>query len=176
MGVGCHFLLQGIFPTQGLNPCLLNLLHWQVGSLITVPPEKPPPPFFLSISSHWKDWCWSWYSNSLATWWEELTHLKRPWSWERLKVGGKGDDRGWDGWMASLTQWTWVWVSSRSWWWTGRPGVLQSMGSQKVRHDWVTELNSPWSSLPSWIISPSFKVLFKSHLLQEAFLDDFSWK
>ena len=55
--------------------------------------------------------------------------------------GGEGDDRGWDGWMASLTQWTWIWVNSRSWWWTGRPGVLQSMESQRVRHDWATELN-----------------------------------
>ena len=60
---------------------------------------------------------------------------------ERLKVGGEGDDRGWDGWMALLTQWTWVWVNSGSWWWTGRPDVLQSMGSQRVGHDWVTELN-----------------------------------
>ena len=73
-------------------------------------------------------------------WCKELTHLKRPWCWERLKEGGEGDDRGWDGWMASPTRWTWVWVSSRSWWWTGRPGVLQSMGSQRVTHDWVTEL------------------------------------
>ena len=72
--------------------------------------------------------------------WKELTHLKRPWCWERLKVGGEGDDRGRDGWMASLTRWTWVWVNSRSWWWTGKPGVLQSMGSQRVRHDWGTEL------------------------------------
>ena len=72
-------------------------------------------------------------------WCEELTHLKRPWCWERLKAG-EGDNRGWDGWMASLTQWTWVWVNSRSWWWTGRPGVLQSMGSQRVGHDW-DELN-----------------------------------
>ena len=62
--------------------------------------------------------------------------------WERLKAG-EGDDRGWDGWMASLTLWTWVWASSRSWWWTGRPGMLQSTGSQRVGHDWVTELN--WS-------------------------------
>ena len=61
--------------------------------------------------------------------------------WERLKVKGEGDDRGWDGWMASRTQWTWVWVNSRSWWWTGRPGILQSMGSQRVGHDWATELN-----------------------------------
>ena len=66
---------------------------------------------------------------------------KRPWCWERLKAGGEGDNRGWDGWMASLTQWTWVWASSRSWWWTGRPGVLQSMGSQRVGQDWAIELN-----------------------------------
>ena len=79
-------------------------------------------------------------SNTLATWYEELTHLKRPWCWERLKAGGEGDNRGWDGWMASPTQCTWVWVNSGSWWWTGRPGVLQSMGSQWDRHDWVTEL------------------------------------
>ena len=79
--------------------------------------------------------------NTLATWCEELTHWKRPWYWERLKVGGEGDDRGWDGWMASPTQWTWVWVNSGSWWWTGRPGVLQSMGSQRVGHNWATELN-----------------------------------
>ena len=94
-----------------------------------------------TLNIHWKDWYWSWNSNSLATWCEELTHWKRPWCRERLKVRGEGDDRGWDGWMAPLTQWTWVWVSSGSWWWTGKPGVLQSMGSQRVGHDWVTELN-----------------------------------
>ena len=66
---------------------------------------------------------------------------KSPWCWERLKAGGEGDDRGWDGWMASPTRWTWVWASSGSWWWTGRPGVLQSMGLQRVGHDWATELN-----------------------------------
>ena len=59
----------------------------------------------------------------------------------KIEVGGEGDDRGWDGWMASPTQWTWIWVNSGSWWWAGRPGVLQSMGSQRVGHDWVTELN-----------------------------------
>ena len=73
---------------------------------------------------------------TLATWCKELTHLKRPWCWDRLKVGG-GDDRGWDGWMASLTWWTWVWAGFRSWWWTGKPVVLQSTG----RHDWATGLN-----------------------------------
>ena len=72
----------------------------------------------------------SWNSNTLAIWCEELTHLKRPWCWERLKAGGEGDDRGWDGWMASLTWWMWVWVNSGSWWWTGRPGVLQFMGNR----------------------------------------------
>ena len=68
-------------------------------------------------------------------------------SWERLKVRGEGDDREWDSWMVSLTQWTWVWVNSRSWWWTEKPGVLQSMGLQRVGHDWVTELN--WTEVRS---------------------------
>ena len=72
-----------------------------------------------------------------------LTQLKRPWCWERLKAG-EGDDRGWDGWMASPTQWTWVWVSSGSRWWTGKPGMMQSMGLQRVIHDWATELNWKW--------------------------------
>ena len=67
------------------------------------------------------------------------THWKRPWCWERLKAGGEWDDRGWDGWMASPTQWTWVWGSSGRWWRTGMPGMLQSMGSQRVRHEWMTE-------------------------------------
>ena len=72
---------------------------------------------------------------------KELTHWKRPWRWEGLKAGGEGADSGWDGWMASLTQWMWVWVNSGSWWWTGRPGMLWFMGSQRVGHAWVTELN-----------------------------------
>ena len=91
------------------------------------------------LNIHWKDWCWSWNSNTLATWCEELTHLKKPWCWERLKVGGEVDDQGWDDWMALSTRWTWVWIGSRSWRWTGRPGVLQSL-LQRVRHDW-NELN-----------------------------------
>ena len=84
-----------------------------------------------------------WNSNTLATWCEELTYLKIPWCWERLKAGGKEDDREWDGWMASPTQWTWVWVDCGSWWYTGWTGVLQSMRLQRVRHGWATELN--WS-------------------------------
>ena len=71
----------------------------------------------------------------------ELTHWKRPWCWERLGAGGEGDDRGRDGWMASPTRCTWIWVNSRSWWWTGRPGVLWLMGLQRVRHNWATELD-----------------------------------
>ena len=81
----------------------------------------------ISPGVHWKGWCWSWNSNTLATWCEELTHLKRPWCWERLKAGGEGDNRGWDGWIASPNRWTWVWASPRSWWWTGRPGVVCSL-------------------------------------------------
>ena len=74
--------------------------------------------------------------------------LEKPWCWEKLKAGGEADNRGWDGWMASLARWTWVWVSSRSWWWIGKPGVLQSMGSQRVGYDWVTHLN--WTELSEW--------------------------
>ena len=89
--------------------------------------------------------CWSWNSNTLATWCEELTHLKRPWCWQRLKAGGEGDNRGWDGCITTLTRWTWDWPSSTSWWCTRRPGVLHSVGSQRVRYKGVTELN--WTLL-----------------------------
>ena len=93
------------------------------------------------LGVHWKDWCWSWNSNTLATSCEELTHWKRPWCWEGYGAGGEGDEREWDGWMASPTQWTWVCVNSRSWWWTARPGVLRFMESQSwTRLNW-TELD-----------------------------------
>ena len=88
------------------------------------------------LSVHCKDWCWGCNSNTLATWCEELTHLKTPWCWERLRAGGEGDDIGWDGWMASPTWWTWLWVYSRSWWWTG---CCDSWG-HRVGHDWATDL------------------------------------
>ena len=103
------------------------------------------------LGVHWKDWCLRWNSNTLATWCEELTHWKRPWRWERLRAGGEEDDRGWDSWMASSTGWTWVWVDSGSWWWTGRPGVLQFMGSQGVGHDWATKLN--WTEKTAALLS-----------------------
>ena len=91
------------------------------------------------LNIHWKDWWWSWSFNTLGTWRKELTHWKRPWCWERLRAGGEGINRGWDGGMASSTQWTWVWTNSGRYWRTGKPRVLQSMGSQRVRHNWVTE-------------------------------------
>ena len=94
--------------------------------------------------------CRSWNSNTLATSCEELTHWRRPWCWEGLGAG-EGDDRG-DGWMASLTGWTWMWVNSGSWWRTGRPDVLWFLGSQTVGHDWATELN--WTlQLWSWVVT-----------------------
>ena len=98
---------------------------------------KEIQPVHPKLGVHWKDWCWSWNSNTLATWFEELTHWQRPWCWERLRAGGEGGDRGWDGWMASPTQWTWVWVDSGSWWWTGRPGLLRFMWLQRVGHNWA---------------------------------------
>ena len=108
-----------------------------------IKPVNPKGKYVLNI--HWKDWCWSWNSNTLATLWEELTHWKRPWWWERLKAEGEGADRGWDGSMASVWagsgRWWWigVWVSSGRQWWTGKPCMLQSIGLQIVRHDWGTE-------------------------------------
>ena len=92
------------------------------------------------MNIHWKNWCWSWSSNTLANWCKELTHLKRPWCWERLKVGGEWDDTGWDGWMVSLTGWAWVWAISRGWWWTGKPALAAVRGVTNSRtrlSDWT---------------------------------------
>ena len=185
-GVGCHFLLQGIFPSQGLNfsgkstgvgchfllqgiflppgdwTCVSRISCVGGGFFTTQPPGKPHlcltesqpsgtdpssknpfssnviPTFALALGD----------ANLLKLKLHSFGHLmqrtdsleKTLWCWERLEAG-EGDDRGWDGWMASLTRWTWVWASSRSWWWTGRPGMLRSMGLQRVGHDWVTGLN-----------------------------------
>ena len=99
-----------------------------------------------TLNIYWKDWCWS--SNTLATWCEELTHWKRPRCSERLKAGGEGDDREWDGWIASPTQWTRVWENSGKWWWRGKPSMLQSMWSQRIGHDLATEqqyIKSNWN-------------------------------
>ena len=88
------------------------------------------------------------HSNTLATWCQEPTHWKRPRCWKRLKAGGKGNNRGWDGWMATLTQWTWVWVNFRRKWRTWKPGMLQFMGLQRVGHDLATELQQAHNHHP----------------------------
>ena len=112
---------------------------------------------------------------ALATWCKELTHWKRLWCWERWRAGEQGD-RGWDGWMASQSQWTWVWANSRTEWRTGKPGVLQSMGSQRVEYDLVTEQEqiSHVASSPHPLLHrnpcSSFKPWLRCHLLCKDFL------
>ena len=111
-----------------------------VEALILWPPDTKN--WLIGILNiHWRDWCWSGSFSTLATWCEELTRWKPSWCWEGLKAGGQGDNRGWDGCITSPTQWTWVWAHSLSWWWTEKPDVLQTMGLQRVRYDWVTELS-----------------------------------
>ena len=105
------------------------------------------------LNIHWKNWCWSWSSNTLATWCRELTHWNRPWCWERLKAGGEGDDRGWDGWMASLTRWSWVWQGSGSWWWTGSLACC----SRGVGHNWATDLQ--WTIVRVGQVTPTWEHL-----------------
>ena len=139
-----------------------------VGESLGLPGDPTSPSESKSVLSvHWKDWGWGWNSNTLATSCEELTHWKWPWCWEGLGAGGEGDDRGWDGWMGSPTRWTWVWVNSGSWWWTGRPGVLQFMGSQRFGLDWATELNwSVWLVvLRFWYLNPEMLMGFSLGLL-----------
>ena len=112
------------------------------------------------LGLHWKDWCWSCNSNTLATWCKELTHLKRPWCWERLKAGGEEDDRGWDGrWHHWL--WTWVWASFNNWWRTRKPGVLQSIWLQTVGHDWDwTELNWYFMQYLGMLVLKNYSLFF----------------
>ena len=124
--------------------------------------QGDPSPFWRSVLDvHWKDWCWSWNSNTLVTWFEELTHWKRLWCCQRLKEREEGDDRGCDGCMISPTQWKWVWVNSGSWWWTVRPGMLQSMVSQIVGHLWVTELN--WIGILVLLFPSTKPIKFKQY-------------
>ena len=110
----------------------------------------PTSPFWgrSALGFLWREWCWSWNSSTLATSCEELTHWKRLWCWEGLGAGGEGDNRGWDGWMSSLTRWSWVWVNSGSWWWTGGLACCDSWGRKESdtteRLNW-TELN--WGHL-----------------------------
>ena len=113
------------FQTLVLGKTLEN--PWDSKEVKTVSPKGNQPWIFIGIS------------NTMATWCEVLTRWKRPWCWERLRAGGEGDDRGWDGWMAPPTWWTWVWASSGSWWRIGNPGMLQSMELQRIRHYLATE-------------------------------------
>ena len=146
-GVIWHLLLQGIFRTQESNPglphCGQTLYLWATREAReSLGPQGDPTSQSWSksvLNIHWKDWCLSWSSNTLVTCCKEQTHWKRSWFWKRLKVGAEGDERGKHGWMASLTQWTWVWASTRRWWRTGNPGILQPMGSQRVWHNWATQ-------------------------------------
>ena len=92
-----------------------------------------------TLNIHWKDWCWSWSCSILIIWCEQMTHWKSPWCWERSRVEGEEGIGGWDGWIASPMQWTWTWANVGRLWGAQRPGVLQSMGSQRVRHDWAIE-------------------------------------
>ena len=137
----------------------LILLNCGVGELLRVPwtarRSKQSILEEISPGCSLEEWCWSWNSSSLATSCEELTHWKRLWCWDGLGAGGEGDKRGWDGWMASLTRSTWVWVNSGSWWWTGRPGMLQFTGSQRVGHDWATKLN--------WTAYTCFSAILSNH-------------
>ena len=102
-----------------------------------IKPVNPKRKSILNI--HQKDWYWRWSSSTLATCCKELTHWKKPWCWERVSAWGAGGNRGWDGWMASPTQWTWVLANSRRWWRTGNPGFWQSMGSKRAGHNLPTE-------------------------------------
>ena len=125
---GCEIWI--IKKAEGQRIYVFELWCWRRPLSLLVGDWTSPSYRRSVLGVHWKDWCWSWDSKTLATSCEKLTHWKRPWCWEGLGAQGEGDDRGWDSWMASLTWWTWIWVNSRSWWWTGRPGVLQFMGSQ----------------------------------------------
>ena len=98
-----------------------------------------------SLNVHWKDLCWRWNSNNLATRCKELTHWKRPWCWERLSAGGGVSERGWDGWKASPIQQMWVWAKSGIYWKAGKPDMLQYMGLQRVRHNLANEQQHTWS-------------------------------
>ena len=136
-----HLVKAMVFPVVMYGWALKNWCFWIVvleKTLESPLDSKEIQPAHPKGNQSWifigKDWCRSWNSNTLTTWCQELNHLKRPWCWERLKAGGEGDNRGWDGGMPSPTLWIWVWVNLGSWWQTGRPGVRQSMGSQRVRH------------------------------------------
>ena len=123
------------------------LLNCGVGEDFRVPwtPRRSNQSILKEVSpEYWRDWCWRF--NTLAIWCEDLTHWKRPWRWERLKAG-EGNDRGWDGWMASLTRWSWVWASSGRWWRTGKPVCgLNGLEFKEVPGDGEGQGSLEWCS------------------------------
>ena len=121
-------LCQTMFQEQNTEEIMLWVSYLQEATHCKVI-SKPQQIICLSQAVFIKLFLWSLGEITLS--------YKRPWYWERLKLGGEGDDRGEDGWMASMTQWTWVWASPGRWWRIGKPGVLQFMGSQRRGHDWV---------------------------------------
>ena len=117
--------------------CFKNLFLQAIKMIKPVHPKGNQPWIFIGRTDGW-----SWNANTLTTWCKELTHWKRLWYWQRLKAEGDRDNRGWDGWMASLTRWTWVWANSRSWWWTGDPDVLvHGVAKSQMQLSSWTELN-----------------------------------
>ena len=115
------------------------VLEKTLESFLDCKEAKPVNPRKSTLNIHWKDWCWSWSSNTLSTWCEKPTHWKRPWCWERLKAGGEGDNRGWDGLATSLTQWTRVWANSRRQWRTGKPVMLHVVHGVTKSHTWLSK-------------------------------------
>ena len=107
------------------------------------------------LGVHWKDWCWSWNSNTLTTWCKELSHCKKTLMLGKTEGRRRRGQQRMSWWMASLTQWTWVWVNSGSWWWTGRPGMLQSMGWQKDMTEWLNWVEQGQNCNPQNISSPT---------------------
>ena len=152
-----HIVKAMVFPvvTNGCESWTVKKAeHWRT-VLLEKTPESPLDSKEIkpvNLNTHWKNWHWSWSSSILATWGEEVTHWKSPWCWERLRGEGEEGIRGWNGWMASPMQWTSNWANFGRWWGTGRPDMLQSMGSKRVGHNWVTkqqQYNNVYILIPS---------------------------
>ena len=157
-----HIILKMLAPIWG--PGDGNFGHQNLHSAVSLsyPPwtdrrsnqsvlKEINPESSLNPHTHWKNWCWRWSSSISVTWREKPTYWKSPWCWERLRKEGEEGIRGWDGWTASLMQWTWTWANSGRRWGTGNPAVLQFQGSQRVGHNWMTEQHpagGPDSAIP----------------------------
>ena len=160
--------IESVMPSSHLILCC---------PLLLLPPIPPSIRVFYNESTLHIKWPKYWsFSFSISPSSEYLGlisfRIDWLWCWEGLRAGGESDDRGWDGWMASWTQWTWVWVNSGRWWWTGRLGVLRFMGSQRVGHDWETELN--WNVYVACISPSNWSLYFNSLLTSFTGLPYFS--